>query len=98
MGICYQEDIILLKRSFLVPQHHCSIDFILTCIKEYLCHQNIFLILDFLLKSYFIFKDFIYLFLERGEGRKKKRKRDISVWLPLKCPHWGPGPQPRHVP
>ena len=40
---------------------------------------------------------FIY-FWERGEGRKKHRERNINVWLPLTCaPHWGPGPQPRHV-
>ena len=45
------------------------------------------------------FKDFIYLFLERGEGREKERERNINVWLPLTCPHnWGPCPQPRHVP
>ena len=31
-------------------------------------------------------KDFIYLFLERGEGKEKERKRNINVWLPLKCP------------
>ena len=36
-------------------------------------------------------KDFIYLFLDRGEGREKERERNISVWLPL-------GPPPRHVP
>ena len=28
----------------------------------------------------FIFKDFIYLFLERWEGRKKERERNINVW------------------
>ena len=45
---------------------------------------------------------FIYLFLEREEGRKKGKQ--ISVWLDtLICclsnaPNWGPGPQPRHVP
>ena len=44
-------------------------------------------------------KDFIYLFLERGEGRE----RNINVWLPLIWPPlgtwpWGPGLQPRHVP
>ena len=26
-----------------------------------------------------IFKDFIYLFLERGEGREKERERNINV-------------------
>ena len=30
------------------------------------------------------FKDFIYLFLERGEGREKERERNIDVWLPLR--------------
>ena len=35
-------------------------------------------------------KDFIYLFLKRGEGRKKERERNIHVWLPLMCP---PPPQ-----
>ena len=27
----------------------------------------------------FFFKDFIYLFLERGEGREKERERDVDV-------------------
>ena len=41
---------------------------------------------------FFVFKDFIYLFLERGEGREKQRKRNIDVCeryinvLPLTCP------------
>ena len=39
-----------------------------------------------------------YLFLDRREGREKERERNINVWLPLMCPYWGPGPQPRHVP
>ena len=43
-------------------------------------------------------KDFIYLSLERGKGRKK-RGRETSVCGCLShAPHWGPGPQPRHVP
>ena len=39
------------------------------------------------------------LFLERGEGKEKERGRNTNVWLPLACspPHWGLGPQPRHV-
>ena len=32
------------------------------------------------------FKDFIYLFLERGERREKGRERNINVWLPLAHP------------
>ena len=39
------------------------------------------LLLCFFIIFYF-FKDFIYLFLERGEGREKESERNISVWLP----------------
>ena len=39
------------------------------------------------------FKDFIYLFLERGGWRETSMCGCIS-----RGPHWGPGPQPRHVP
>ena len=35
------------------------------------------------------FKDFIYLFLERGKGREKEREKNISVWLLLTCPLLG---------
>ena len=45
----------------------------------------------------FFFKDCIYLFLERGEGREKEGRRNINVWLPFVHPQ-PPGPQPRHVP
>ena len=41
----------------------------------------------------FFKKDFIYLFLERGERREKEREKNINM-----CPSWGPGWQPRHVP
>ena len=34
---------------------------------------------------FFFFKDFIYLFLERGEGKDKERERNNNVWLPLVC-------------
>ena len=38
----------------------------------------------------FFFKDFIYLFLERGtEG---ERERNINVWLPFTCPLLGTWP------
>ena len=56
------------------------------------CHlnQEIWWLLLFL-------KDFIYLFLERGEGGEKER--EISMCGGLSCsPHWGPGLQPRRVP
>ena len=35
---------------------------------------------------FYSFKDFIYLFLGRGEGREKEGERNINVWLPLVCP------------
>ena len=51
-----------------------------------------------------ILKDFIYLFLERGEGRERERERKIDVGEKHQSlashtpPNWGPGRQPRHVP
>ena len=49
--------------------------------------------------KFLIFKrDFIYLFLERREGREKEMERNIDVWLPLARPLLGTWPQPRHVP
>ena len=38
------------------------------------------------------FKDFIYLFLERGEGKEKERERNINLWLPLMLPLLGTQP------
>ena len=35
--------------------------------------------------QFLFFKDYIYLFLEKGEGREKERERD-NVQLPLECP------------
>ena len=45
--------------------------------------------MEFILSS---FKDFMYLFLERGEGREKERERNINVWLPFMRPLLGPWP------
>ena len=41
---------------------------------------------------YSLFKDFIYLFLERGEGRNIEWERNINVWLPLTRPSVGTRP------
>ena len=38
-------------------------------------------------------KDFIYLFLERGEGIEKERETKINVWLPLRWPPVGTWPE-----
>ena len=43
--------------------------------------------LNFFLKNYFI-----YLLLERGEGREKEKERSINVWLSLLCPLLGAWP------
>ena len=40
-------------------------------------------------------KEFIYLFLEREEGREKERERNISVWLPIMHPQLGTWPAPQ---
>ena len=40
--------------------------------------------------TYLFLKDFIYLFLERGEGREKEG--NINVWLPLSRPLLGTWP------
>ena len=53
-----------------------------------------------IISTFLIYKDFIYLFLERGEGRETERKRNIVVWeidYLSHTPNPGPGPQPRHV-
>ena len=41
---------------------------------------------------FIFFKDFIYLFLERGEEKEKDRERNIHVLLPLECPLLGTWP------
>ena len=46
----------------------------------------------------FVKKDFIFLFLERGEGREKKegeKQQSVASHMP---PDQGPNPQPSHVP
>ena len=44
-----------------------------------------------------VFKDFIYLLLERGEGGE--RNTDVQeIGCLLHAPIWGPGLQPRYVP
>ena len=48
--------------------------------------------------SLFLFKDFIYLFLEKGEGREKERERNINVCCLLCGPHRGPAHNPGMYP
>ena len=46
----------------------------------------------FLVCGNFSFKDFIYLFLERGKGWEKENKRNINVCLPVIGPALGTWP------
>ena len=41
---------------------------------------------------HYFFQYFIYLLLERREGREKERDRNTNVWLPLVCPLLGTWP------
>ena len=41
------------------------------------------------------FYEVIYLFLERGEGKEKKREKNTDVWLPLVRPQLGTWPTTR---
>ena len=40
-----------------------------------------------LLNIYFF--NFIYFFVQTGDGREKEKERNINVWLPLAHPHTG---------
>ena len=57
-----------------------------------------------LLLFLFFKKDFIYLLLEREEGRERERKggrkrgRETSIDCLSHAPNQGPAPQPQHVP
>ena len=44
------------------------------------------------IKDLFFKKDFIYLILDRGEGREEERERNINVWLPFTYPLLGTWP------
>ena len=41
---------------------------------------------------------FIYYFLERGEGGRKRGRETSLCGCLSQALGWGPGPQPRHVP
>ena len=48
----------------------------------------------FKIRSQYFFKllKFLFIFLDRGEGGEKERKRHINVWLPLMRPLLGTWP------
>ena len=48
--------------------------------------------------TFFIYMYILILFIFRGEGKEKEgEKYQCVVASRIPC-HWGPGPQPRHVP
>ena len=51
-----------------------------------------YLTIEYIFMPHFFKKDFIHLFLERGEGREKERERNTNVWLPLAHPALGAWP------
>ena len=74
------------KKKALIRQEFISVSlFYCYLLEEYLAHS----------KCSICFKDFIYLFLERGEGKEKGRERNINVWLPPACPLVGTWPATR---
>ena len=91
---------IILSLTFLI---------LLTCVQiwiyfifpdQHLCFVNVKInIFHHIWKPVRRFFKSFYLFIcrQRG-GREEERGRNISVWLPLMCPYWGPGPQSRHMP
>ena len=56
--------------------------------------EHVAWLLQLCLFSLFFKKDFIYSFLERGKGKKRRRETLIGCLL---HPDWGLNPQPRHV-
>ena len=43
-------------------------------------------------------KDFIYFIFREGKGGEREGEKHQCVVVLLSIPHWGPSPQPRHVP
>ena len=46
-------------------------------------YRRVFMLQCFFFLVFILFLKRFYLFLERGEGRKKEKERNINVWLPL---------------
>ena len=60
-------------------------------------HYAFIIIIIHLILQFFIFKDFIYLFVERGEEMEEEGEASMCGCL-LSAPYWGHGLQPRQVP
>ena len=63
-------------------------------------HESLICIYKMIPFAYSFLKDFIYLFLERGEGRERERNIDVRETSVASCMrlHLGSNPQLRHVP
>ena len=67
------------KLCWLIP----SFTIILSLMRIRICWSQMFCSFSLPALESFFKKDFVYLFLDRGEGRAKERERNINVWFPL---------------
>ena len=65
------------RIAFLVSHRFCIVAFSFSFVLRFLLISS----LTSLLTPSFFLKDFIYLFLEREEGREKEKERNINMWL-----------------
>ena len=75
--------------SSLTPQDHCN------NLLTLLLTLSLTPLQSSLHLAFFFFWDFIYLFLERGEGGEKGRETSMCG-CPSHTPYWEPGLQPRN--
>ena len=92
----------LLEQCWICSKFYKSISYYFLYITSFTwfisMHSFSLLLLQQLYGYLYFLKDFIYLFLEREEGRRK-RGREISVCGCLsRAPYWGPGLKPRLEP
>ena len=68
------------------------------CVKMMTSINNTVLyICKFLRESIFFFKFYLFIYLDRGKGGRKRGRESMCGCLSC-APYWGPGLQPRHVP
>ena len=77
-------EIITWASVFIPPFSFYSLQVILiVCIVR---KASVSLIEHCLFCASFFFFQILFIYFQRGEGREKKRERNIIVWLPLTCP------------
>ena len=94
-SVLKKSGLLIHKNIYYLAWHHLTMEGAFTCLFPFLLSMNllpfkIFIVLPNM--SFFLKILFIYLFLDREEGRKKERERNINVWLPRRCPLLGTWP------